>query len=409
MSGWESVALSDVLADVRPGFACGEDAENGVFQFRMNNITTEGRLELSKKRRVPPSYRDIEDFLVERDDVLFNATNSPELVGKTAYFGGLDEPAVFSNHFLRLRPDPNRLDGRYLARWLNLQFDLGIFKRRCRQWVNQATVGRDTLLAEKMPLPPLAEQRRIADILDKADALRTTRRAALAQLDTLAQSIFFDMFGDLRTNTKKWSLSKIGALADVQGGLQVTSARKLLPIELPYLRVANVYRGVLDLQEIKTIRATTAEVARTRLLPDDLLIVEGHGNPAEIGRVALWNGSIVNCTHQNHLIRARVDIARVSPTYCCEYLNSSGGRQHLLRAGKTTSGLNTISVSDVRETPVAVPPIELQREFAQTLARIDLLKGRQRRAQFEDNALFNALQHRAFRGELTSSAASKAA
>ena len=205
-------------------------------------------------------------------------------------------------------------------------------------------------------LPPLAEQRRIPEVLDLAEALRAKRRAALAQLDTLTQSLFLDLFGDPATNPKCWPVARVGDVADVQGGLQVTTARKNLPREVPYLRVANVYRGFLNLSEIKTIRATDAEVARTTLVKDDLLIVEGHGNPAEIGRGALWDSSIAGCIHQNHIIRARFAAAKVVPLYGCEYLNSPGGRRHLLRAGETTSGLNTISVSEVRGTPVALPP-----------------------------------------------------
>src|SRR5690606_35092771 len=111
------------------------------------NITTEGQLDLSKRRRVPRDFRNIDRFLVQPGDVLFNATNSPDLVGKAAFFPGLEERAVFSNHFLRLRPRDGEIDGRYLTRWLNLQFLNGRFKGMCRQWVNQATVGRDALLA----------------------------------------------------------------------------------------------------------------------------------------------------------------------------------------------------------------------------------------------------------------------
>jgi type I restriction enzyme, S subunit len=115
MSGWSAPMLSEILVEARSGFACGEDPSEGVFQFRMNNITTDGQLDLSKRRRVPRETRSLESFLVKPDDVLFNATNSPDLVGKAAYFPGLDEPAVFSNHFLRLRPNPHRLEGRFLA------------------------------------------------------------------------------------------------------------------------------------------------------------------------------------------------------------------------------------------------------------------------------------------------------
>jgi type I restriction enzyme S subunit len=180
----------------------------------------------------------------------------------------------------------------------------------------------------------------------------------------------------------------------------VTSARKDLPLEAPYLRVANVYRGFLKLTEIKTIRATTAEILRTTLVKEDLLVVEGHGNPREIGRAALWTGEIPNCVHQNHLIRVRFDTNKVVPIFACEYMNSPGGRRHLLRSGKTTSGLNTISVSNVRETPVAVPPLPLQKEFANRIRSIEALKVVHQSAMREVEALFSSLQHRAFRGEL---------
>ena len=160
MSGWNDMLLGDALEDAAPGFACGEDVEDGVFQFRMNNITPEGTLDLSKKRRVPRDSRNIDRFFVQQGDVLFNATNSPDLVGKTAFFPGLDEPAVFSNHFLRLRSRADLVDGRFLSRWLNLQFRRGRFKSMCRQWVNQATVSREALLGLSISLPSLPEQRR---------------------------------------------------------------------------------------------------------------------------------------------------------------------------------------------------------------------------------------------------------
>ena len=208
------------------------------------------------------------------------------------------------------------------------------------------------------------------------------------------------MFGDPKLNPKGWNLAKVGEMADVQGGLQVSSSRKKHPREVPYLRVANVYRGFLNLSEIKMICATDAEISRTLLNKNDLLIVEGHGNPNEIGRVALWDGSIANCIHQNHIIRARFDINKIVPLYACHYLNSPGGRQHLLKSGKTTSGLNTINVSEVRSSPISVPPLPLQVQFAQRVEAVEKLKATHRASLTELQALFASLQHRAFRGEL---------
>lgn len=305
-----------------------------------------------------------------------------------------------STEFHVVRAKPNVADARYLHHYLRLDRIRSEGMRRMTGSAGQRRVPANFLCELVIPLPHVAEQRRIAAILDQAETLRMQRRAVLAQLENLSQSIFFDMFGDPATNENGWPFAAIGAISDVQGGLQVTTARKGLPLEVPYLRVANVYRGFLDLTEIKTIRATAAEVSRTVLVKNDLLVVEGHGNPNEIGRCALWTGEISGCVHQNHIIRARFDSAKVVPKFACEYLNSPGGRRHLLRAGKTTSGLNTISVSNVRETPVALPPLALQQVFATRIQAIESLKSTHRAALAELDALFASLQHNAFSGEL---------
>ncbi|MDF3072112.1 MAG: hypothetical protein K0R38_7713, partial [Polyangiaceae bacterium] len=306
-----------------------------------------------------------------------------------------------SDKILRLVPNLERVEPRYLVLALRSAAARAHFESRAGGTSGSMTnITQDDIRSAPVPLPPLDEQRRIAEVLDRAEALRAKRRAALAQLDTLTQSIFLDLFGDPASNERAWRMVTVGDCAEVQGGLQVTSARKNHPLEAPYLRVANVHRGFLDLSEIKTIRATAAEIARTTLKRDDLLVVEGHGNANEIGRAALWDASIEGCTHQNHLIRVRFSREIVVPMFGQEYLNSPGGRRHLLRAGKTTSGLNTISVSDVRSAPLALPPLSVQEDFAHRVSAVDKLKSAQRRSLAELDSLFASLQHRAFRGEL---------
>ena len=334
-------------------------------------------------------------FLVRPDDVLFNATNSPEGLGKSIVVGELDEPAVFSNHFLRLRVDPAQLDSHYLHRWLQAQFASGVFKAMARQWVNQATVERIQLLSLAVPLPALAEQRRIAAILDQADALRNARREALDLLAGLAPALFEDLFRPIPRGA-----TTFGDLAEVQGGLQVTSARSKLPQSAPYLRVANVHRNQLDLSVVKDIQVTPVELARTGLLEGDLLFVEGHANPLEVGRVAMWDGSIPGCTHQNHLIRGRLDTSRCHPVFATYWLNSPRGAAHFRREGKTTSGLNTISASTVRSAPMLLPPIELQREFATKVGEISAQREAAQRSLATLEDLLRSTQARAFSGQL---------
>lgn len=260
--------------------------------------------------------------------------------------------------------------------------------------------ARPALVADiSVPLPPLEEQRRIARILDAADDLRAKRRRSLELLDSLTESIFQNIgLGCGKADSPP--LVPLAELADVQGGLQVTRRRSRNPIEVPYLRVANVHRGGLDLDEVKTMRVTAAELQRVSLRSGDLLVVEGHGNSNEIGRVARWGGEIDQVVHQNHLIRARLDKRRLSPRLCEAFLNSPVGRRSLLRAARTTSGLNTISTSDVRSVLVPVPAPHIQRRFDQLLEKFDALERRTIAGEERLDELFASLQQRAFRGDL---------
>jgi type I restriction enzyme, S subunit len=245
-----------------------------------------------------------------------------------------------------------------------------------------------------IPLPPLDKQRRIVDLLERAAGIRRLREQALAKARAIVPALFLDMFGDPATNPKGWPVVGLGDLAEVQGGLQVSTKRASLPLTRPYLRVANVLRDRLDLSEIKKIQLTPAEFDRTMLGAGDLLVVEGHGNPLEIGRVAIWDGTVPGCVHQNHLIRVRVNQSQLRPEYACALTNSSSGRQSLLRSGKTTSGLNTISTANVKTVPVPLPPARTQADFAARLADLRSIIAQQERSLAAARALERSLMAR---------------
>ncbi|CCG09533.1 Type I restriction-modification system, S subunit [Pararhodospirillum photometricum DSM 122] len=236
---------------------------------------------------------------------------------------------------------------------------------------NPPSIRKTEVEEWEISIPPLDEQRRIVDILNHAASIRRLREEARAKAREIIPALFVEMFGDPATNPKGWPETNVGEVADVQGGLQLTKKRDALLLEMPYLRVANVHRNLLVLDEIKTIRVTEVEKERVKLHGGDLLIVEGHGNPEEIGRVAVWDGSIPECLHQNHLIRARCREGISLPKFLSAFLNSQTGRQQLLRQGKTTSGLNTISTSNVKRACILLPPIALQQEFAERVAEVE--------------------------------------
>lgn len=389
-----AATLSDLLVEARAGFAHGENVDGGILQFRMNNITNQGQVDLAKKRRVPRNSRNIDAFLLEAGDVLFNATNSPDLVGKAAYFPGLTEPAVFSNHFLRLRPRADRLDGRYLARWLNLQFDDGRFKKMCRQWVNQATVNRESLLALRLPLPPLSEQRQIADILDNAEALRSTRRAALARINALKQSIFFQMFGDGQSILQKWPTKRLGELLNFLTSGSRGWAKYYAETGDLFLRIQNVRRGELLLDDVTHVNAPdTAEARRTRVRPNDVLL----SITADLGRTAVVPDGLGNAFINQHLAILRT--TSIAPQFLSSYLASPAGQRQIL--GRNKQGVKAgLNFDDVRSLLVPVPPSSLQEDFVRRLAVVQRLRTASDLALVESHALFASLQHRAFSGTL---------
>jgi len=250
-------------------------------------------------------------------------------------------------------------------------------------------------------LPPLAEQRRIAEVLDRAEALRAKRRAALAQLDSLTQSLFLDMFGDPVSNPKGWpETTLLGEVADIVSG--VTKGRKLngeRVRNVPYLAVANVQDRALTLTAIKTIEATIAEIARFRLCLDDLVLTEG-GDPDKLGRGTLWRGELPECIHQNHIFRVRITSDLLAPFFASWLISGPRGKRYFLKSAKQTTGIASINMTQLRGFPLLVPPISLQREFARRVTAVEKLKAAQRAALAELDALFATLQHRAFRGEL---------
>jgi type I restriction enzyme S subunit len=181
---WRWARLGDVVAEAQLGFPSGHRDPKGVVQLRMNNVTNQGRFDWSSLTRVPADAGSVAEYRLEEGDVLFNNTNSSELVGKTALFEEHPEPVVISNHFTRIRTQADKLLPAFLAFWLQAQWQRRVFEGICNRWVGQSAVQRDKLLSLEMPLPPLEEQKRIARILkEQIAAVERARAAAEAQLE----------------------------------------------------------------------------------------------------------------------------------------------------------------------------------------------------------------------------------
>ena len=238
-------------------------------------------------------------------------------------------------------------------------------------------------------------------MLDRAGALRAKRRGALAQVDTLAEATFLDLFGDPVTNPKGWpETTSLGDVADIVSG--ITKGRSLggrANREVSYLAVTNVQDRSLNLATVKRIEATEDEILRYRLMRNDLLLTEG-GDPDKLGRGTLWNDELPECIHQNHIFRVRLTTHQVEPLFLNWLVGSQRGKRYFLRSAKQTTGIASINMTQLRGFPLMLPPLALQREFSRRLAAVEKLKTAHRASLTQFDALFASLQHRAFRGEL---------
>ncbi|MFZ4807586.1 MAG: restriction endonuclease subunit S [Hyphomicrobiaceae bacterium] len=404
---WKTVPISSVVAAAKTGFASGADVEDGILQVRMNNITTDGSFDWSKRRRVPIPARGVENLLAQGGDILFNHTNSPELVGKSAFFSELDEPVTFSNHFICLRPMESILDGRFLARWLQKHWSEGRFQALCKQWVNQATVSKEALLGLEIPLPTLEEQKRIAAILDQADELRRKRQRALDRLNKLGQAIFIEMFGDPATNPMGWSETRLGEIVRagdrinygvVQPGDEVDSG-------VPLIRVGDLLKPFIDPSSVKRIDpAIEGNYVRSRLVGDEILI----GCVGSIGTVALAHAGLKGVNIARAVARVPSDDAKADRRFLAAMIRSPLVQRYFTAETRIVAQ-PTLNIGLIVDAPILLPPLDLQREFSQKLEAIDPIWSAMGSSIIADDKLFASLQHRAFRGDLTASRLKEAA
>lgn len=309
-------------------------------------------------------------------------------VGKVAVAG---RELCFSQDITALTPDAKRLDTNYLIQFLRTK--QGHFERMARGATIKG-VTREAVARLELPLPPLRDQRRIAEILDKADALRAKRRAALARLDALTQSIFLEMFGDPATNPKGFPIRRMGEACDVRDGTH-DSPKYVSEAGYPLVTSKNVTGGVVDLTDVNYIsEADYVQInKRSKVERGDIILpmIGTIGSPVLVDhepRYAIKNVALIKFSH-------------TSPSAVFVHHLLSGHYFNYIVGQKNRGGTQKfVSLGDLRGFPLPLPSKEEQHEFARRVNGVLRVEKAQHASLMEVNALFATLQHRAFRGEL---------
>lgn len=200
-----------------------------------------------------------------------------------------------------------------------------------------------------------------------------------------------------------WRWVRLGNIAEVSGGVTKSQKRNVLPRKIKYLRVANVYADRILSDDVHEIGVTEAEAKNVALRYGDLLVVEGNGSIEQIGRVAMWQGEIVDCGHQNHLIRVRTATEH-DPQFMLRFLLSPLGRDLIMKEASSTSGLHTLSISKVEKLPVPVASFAEETEVVfqidHELAIVDKSVDEIEAQLVKSRTLRQSILNKAFSGEL---------
>lgn len=292
----------------------------------------------------------IDDYLTDGEYVLLGEDGAPFLnpIAQKAYT--VTGKTWVNNHAHVLK---SKYNNKFLCYYLNSINYKDYVSGTTRLKLTQAQMKRILI-----PVPSIEEQERIVakieELFSELDNAVETLNDTKTQLEVYRQAVYASIY-DYN------NVRPITDFFEVTGGLTKNSKRNTLPKKMPYLRVANVYFNMLDLSEIKEIGVNEQEIEKCLLKKNDLLFVEGNGSKSQIGRVAIWDGSIENCLHQNHLIKAR-PLGNMIPAYALFYLISGGGRKQINEVSKSTSGLYTLSTNKVRELMIPYCDYEKQQQ-----------------------------------------------
>jgi type I restriction enzyme S subunit len=389
-----------------------------------------GSVELGERKVGAWAASDAHPFLVCRGDFMITRGNgSLALVGRGGLVRQEPDGVAFPDTMIRARPRRSELLPEYLALVWESPDVRAQVERAARTSAGIYKVSQPSLGAVRLPVPSIDEQRRIVAILeehlsDLDDATSALTRAekrlwVLRDLRVAGHltgngrpeehstglSSVGTHDGDLPLLPVGWSWSRLGNVAEVVGGVTKDSKKQSDPAlaEVPYLRVANVQRGRLDLSTVTTIRVPEAKARSLALRSGDVLLNEG-GDRDKLARGWVWEGQIEHCIHQNHVLRARVTDARLDPYFLSMTANSFGAKW-AERNGKQSVNLASISLSMIKKMPVIVPaPGEARRVVEVVRAEsesFDRTGSEIRSAVARSVALRRSLLAAAFSGRLT--------
>jgi type I restriction enzyme, S subunit len=397
MNRWPTKPLGELLVALESGSrpkGGAVEIPNGIPSVSGEHMNREGEFYWSTPKHITREfYSAMKRGRIRLGDVL--VVKDGATTGKTAMVRE-DFPfreAAINEHVFLLRTDKTKVLPEFVGYFL-----FGpIGQQQILSNFRGAAIGgiaQDFVQNVHIPLAPLNEQGRIVMLLDKASKLRKLRAQADRRVAELIPALFHQMFGMIRETNALDETALVNS--GVAKGRQFNGRT---PVSVPYLRVANVQEGRLDLSEMKTIDALPNEVQELDLRKGDVVMTEG-GDFNKLGRGAMLDRDLPGCIYQNHVFRVRCEQSQLLPEYFASFLLSATARSYFMRCAKKTSNLASINMTQLRALPVPSAPLTLQQKFAQQVRQIREMEAVQARSRASLDALFASLLDKAFKGRL---------
>ncbi|CBT77526.1 MAG TPA: restriction endonuclease subunit S [Glutamicibacter sp.] len=388
--------LGDVFERITNGKNVRQNETDGGIRITRIETISMGIVDPTRVGYAGLEHSDNEKWILRDGDILMSHINSPVHVGKCALYTNDLPEMVHGMNLLRLEPNKSLVDSSYAVRYFRTPAFRAQLRKFINQAVNQASISVKNLKSIEIALPQLEEQRRIAGILDKADALRGKRRKAIAHLDVLGQSIFHEMFAGLSGDAltlRDASLRFVSGRNMVGTGVNAHPTKKVL-------KVNAASSGEFDGSQVKPLPMNYDPPAAHRVEVGDLIVTRASGTKDLIG-VATLVDSVPSETYlPDKLWKAVVNPRLLLAEYFRFLTRSTTYRKYVSNAASGAAGVSNISQAKLLDFQLVLPPIESQQAFADRMAAIESLKMTYRAQLADLDALFLSLQDRAFKGEL---------
>lgn len=373
------------------------DDPDAIVCMRTKNIQAD--LDERDLIAVPSRLVRQEQKLLRAGDILISSANSWELVGKCSFVPELSYRATAGGFIAIVRPK-SRTHPRFLYHWLNSPATQHVIRNMGRQTTNISNLDVNRFKEIELPAYEYDEQRRIAAILDKADAIRRKREQALTLADHFLRSVFLEMFGDLNENPHQWqSLPLVKVLAtDPQNGLYRHSSDYGTGTQI--LRIDGFYDGyLLGSETFKRLRIDQVTKEKYLLRENDI-VINRVNSPEYLGKCALISGLVEDTVFESNMMRFSVDPMKVNPRFLVDQLRSEYMKRQIATSAKPAVNQSSINQTDVKSFTIRLPPIDLQNRYAEIVGAKDRADAKLRVAFRTAKDLLSSLSQHAFAGDL---------